>query len=243
MDSLHSELEARIDPEYKARVRDHYNMDVSRFMGVRTPDIRAIAAAQYRTVRKAPIEELLDRCDALLQKEIHEYKIIAFDWSYRSRKRLGPEHFALLEYWLEQYVDDWIDCDDFCTHTLGAFLVAYPDFLDQVKVWTTSQNRWVRRASAVSLIYGLRRGTHLDEAFDIARALFDDQDDLVQKGCGWVLKEASKKHADAVFDYVMTWREAMPRTVLRYAVERLRDEQRQEALARHGVRGIPGGRA
>ena len=232
IDTLRSDLETGIDPEYKARVRDHCNMDVSSFLGVRTPAIRKIASAHFRDVKDKTIGELLALCEQLLETGIYECKIIAFDWSYRYRRQLGSEHFVVLQHWLQKYVDDWTDCDDFCTHTLGAFLLQHPNFLSQVEAWTSSQNRWVRRASAVSLIYGLRRGKHLKAAFVVAQALCGDEDSLVQKGCGWMLKEASKKRPQEVFDYVMQWREAMPRTMLRYAVERLEAGQRQAALKR-----------
>lgn len=232
VETLRSALAAQADPAYKARIRHLYNMDVSRYLGVRLPVVRKLAATHYGALKATPIDALLERCEELLKADLFELKTIAFDWSFRARRRLSPEHFLVLEDWLLRYVDDWMDCDDFCTHTLGAFLVRYPDFLSQTEAWATSENRWVRRASAVSLIYGLRRGKLLGQAFRIAQTLLNDEDDLVQKGCGWMLKEASRKHTDAVFDFVMLHRAAMPRTMLRYAVEKFDDVRRQQAMQR-----------
>ncbi len=230
INALRSDLESGIDPEYKTRVREHFNMDVSHFLGVRTPLVRKISGTHFRQIKSKPIDEVLGLCEQLLQTGLYEYKIIAFDWSYRCRKHVEPKHFIVFEQWLKQYVNDWSDCDDFCTHTLGFFLLQHPAFLPQVKTWTSSESRWMKRAAAVSLIYGLRRGDHLQEAFEVAKRLFRDEDDLVRKGCGWMLKEASKSYPEQVLDYVLTWREAMPRVTLRYAVERFAKEERQKVL-------------
>jgi len=229
--ALRADLEGHIDIAYRSRIRDHFNMDVSTFLGVRIPVVRKIAAAHFHDVRDRSIEDILDLCEDLLTAGTYEYKVIAFDWSYRCRRRLAPEHFGVLHRWLAHYVNDWTDCDDFCTHTLGAFLVDHPSFLEKVKPWTASPNRWMRRASAVCLIYGLRRGKHLEPAFEVARALFQDEDDLVHKGCGWMLKDASKRYPDEVFDFVMAWRTSMPRTTLRTAVKLLDEDRKRTALS------------
>jgi 3-methyladenine DNA glycosylase AlkD len=95
-----------------------------------------------------------------------------------------------------------------------------------------SENRWTRRAAAVVQIYGLRRERGPDEAFVIADRLLMDDDPLVQKGYGWMLKEASKRAPRRVFDYVMAHKDVMPRTALRYAIEKLDAALRRQAMAK-----------
>jgi 3-methyladenine DNA glycosylase AlkD len=80
------------------------------------------------------------------------------------------------------------------------------------------------------LIYSVRRKQHLEEVFEIADRLLLDEDVMVQKGYGWMLKEASNKYPREVFDYVMKHRREMPRTALRYAIEKLPVEMREEAM-------------
>jgi len=70
----------------------------------------------------------------------------------------------------------------------------------------------------------------LNEIFEISDILLMDRDDMVQKGYGWMLKEASKKHQVEVFDYVMRWKAKMPRTALRYAIEKMPVEMRRKAM-------------
>lgn len=101
-----------------------------------------------------------------------------------------------------------------------------------MKKWPSSKNRWMRRASAVTLIYSARKGTHLDNIFNTANILLLDKDDLVQKGYGWMLKEASKSSLEEVFQYVINNKNKMPRTALRYAIEKMSDKYKKAAMQR-----------
>ena len=89
-----------------------------------------------------------------------------------------------------------------------------------------------RRASAVSLIYALRRGEYLSPAFEIADNLLNDSDIYVLKGYGWMLKEATKHFSDKVFQYVLDRKNIMPRVSLRYAIEKMPEERRKKAMAK-----------
>jgi 3-methyladenine DNA glycosylase AlkD len=108
----------------------------------------------------------------------------------------------------------------------------YPDLVNGLKKWAGSENRWVKRAAAVSLIVPAKRGRFLNDVFEIADILLRDKDDMVQKGYGWMLKVASQAHQEEVFMYVMQNKAAMPRTALRYAIEKMTPEMRRMAMAR-----------
>jgi 3-methyladenine DNA glycosylase AlkD len=115
---------------------------------------------------------------------------------------------------------------------MGAFLMMYPEKTAEIKRWAQSENRWQRRASAVSLIVPARKGYFINEVFETASLLLHDKDDLVQKGYGWMLKVASKHHPEEVFDFVYRRKDIMPRTALRYAIEKLPAEQKKTAMAK-----------
>jgi len=106
----------------------------------------------------------------------------------------------------------------------------FPEYTDELKCWTRSENRWMRRAAAVSLIVPAKHGKFLPEALGIAELLLTDSDDLVQKGYGWLLKEASRKHTEEVFAFVMKNKKEMPRTALRYAIELMPKDLKAEAM-------------
>ncbi|MBE0410152.1 MAG: DNA alkylation repair protein, partial [Anaerolineales bacterium] len=112
------------------------------------------------------------------------------------------------------------------------YLEMYPHKVAELKEWARSENRWMRRGSAVSLIIPARKGNFLDDILEIAGILLLDQDDLVQKGYGWMLKAASQAHQEQVFNFVMEHKGVMPRTALRYAIEKMPIELKKEAMMR-----------
>jgi 3-methyladenine DNA glycosylase AlkD len=77
-----------------------------------------------------------------------------------------------------------------------------------------------------------KAGAFLPEVFALADLVLTDQDDMVQKGYGWLLKEGSRKHTDEVFTFVMQPRKMMPRTALRYAIELVPKDLKTEAMTR-----------
>lgn len=94
----------------------------------------------------------------------------------------------------------------------------------------SSENRWMRRASAVTLIIPARKGKFLSDILQIADILLLDKDDLVQKGYGWMLKAASEANQQEIFNYVIKNKSVMPRTALRYAIEKMPAELKAEAM-------------
>lgn len=108
----------------------------------------------------------------------------------------------------------------------------YPEYIAELKKWATSSNRWVKRASAVTLIIPARKGLFLNDIFEIANILLLDKDDLIQKGYGWMLKAASQAYQQDVFNYIVSKKSVMPRTALRYAIEKMPADLRAEAMGK-----------
>jgi len=199
---------------------------------LRTPEVRAISRQLYQEVKQCEKEEIFAYCEQLLATKDSGARLIAFDWAFRCREQYLMADFKRFERWLVQYVDGWGSCDDFCTHAFGALIYSYPDWLPEVKIWTQADKRWMRRAAAVVLIYAVRRQALCAAAFEVADLLLLDEDYLVQKGYGWLLKEVSKLMPEPVFEYVMSNKGAMPRTSLRYAIEKLDPDLRRLAMAK-----------
>ena len=203
-----------------------------KFYGVKSNLVHKIANKYFREIKGKEKEEIFALCEELLCSDYGEEAFIAFEWAYSLRRQYEPSDFFIFQAWLERYVNNWAKCDNLCNHTLGSFIEMYPQFMEDLFGWARSSNRWLRRASAVTLILPARRGDFLLEVFSIADLLLEDKDDLVQKGYGWLLKEASRVHQDQVFDYVMKNKAVMPRTALRYAIEKMPLEMRRKAMER-----------
>jgi len=198
--------------------------------GVKTAVIEKIAKDFFKQVKDKPKAEIFDLCEQLWQTRSLEESGIACMWSFNLHKQFEPVDFGTFEKWVDQYVTNWATCDTFCNHTVGKFVEMYPEYLPELKKWAKSSNRWMRRASAVSLIIPARHGKFLPDIFKIADILLPDQEDMVQKGYGWMLKAASQAHQQEVFDYVMRNKAIMPRTALRYAIEKMPQELRKQAM-------------
>lgn len=200
--------------------------------GVKAAVVREIAKKRFREIKGRQKDEIFSLCEELLKSDYSEEAFIAFEWAYSLRKQYEPADFFVFERWLVDRVNNWAKCDTLCNHTLGSFIEMYPEYLENLKGWTGSENRWLRRAAAVTLILPARKGEFLDDVFEISDLLLEDKDDLVQKGYGWMLKEASKKHQQEVFEYVMKKKGGMPRTALRYAIEKMPEDLRRRAMER-----------
>ena len=200
--------------------------------GIKSADVSRISKEHYKNITDKSKSHIFSLCNELWKSVYMEESFVACNWAYNVRKQFEPDDFDIFEKWVSAYVGNWASCDTLCNHTVGTFVEMYPEYLSGLKKWAQSKNRWVKRASAVSLILPARRGKFLEDIFIIADILHSDKDDMVQKGYGWMLKAASEAHQKDVFNYVMRKKHTMPRTSLRYAIEKLPPELKAQAMAK-----------
>ena len=199
---------------------------------VRASIVHSIAKNHFRTIKALDKIEILEACDALLSFESSDTNVVAVDWAVFVRRQYDTNDLPRFERWLKEYVRGWGMCDALCCGPLGMLISDFPELAPRARKWTTSRNLWFRRAAAVSLIPSVRNKKSFELAIEIANALLLDAEDYVQKGYGWLLKEASKKYQEEVFEFVLERKDRMPRTALRYAIEKMPQAMRQEAMQR-----------
>jgi len=231
IEKIRRELIVNSDEQLQKSSQRFFKEDI-RCYGMKSAAVIKIGKEYFKTIRDKPKTEIFDLCDELWKSGVIEESFIACNWSYYVCKIYKPGDLKVFENWIDKYVDNWASCDTLCNQTVGTFLEMYPEYITELKKWTKSTNRWMRRASAVSLIVPARRGKFLKDIFEIADLLLLDKDDKVQKGYGWMLKVASQSHQQDVFDYVMLKKAIMPRTALRYAIEKMPVELKIEAMAK-----------
>ena len=198
--------------------------------GVKWGSVDKIAKEFFKTIKHQSKQEIFSICDALWHSAYLEEHIVACRFSYALRKQFEPQDLKRFHAWLKNGVDNWASCDTLCNHTIAGLIEMFPEKIHELKQWTASTNRWERRGAAVTLIIPARRGLFLNDIFEIATILLQDQDDLVQKGYGWMLKAASEAHQHEVFNFVMRHKTTMPRTALRYAIEKMSKDLRTQAM-------------
>ncbi|MBN2735102.1 MAG: DNA alkylation repair protein [Methanomicrobiaceae archaeon] len=226
---IRQELEKNADPDTKKSSQRFFKEEIKCY-GMKTADVTKMAKKYWKEAKKRPKPEIFDLCEELYKSGYLEESFIVSNWTYALKDRYEKEDIFVFRDWIDKYITNWASCDGFCNHTMGDFIVKYPEFIDELKKWTKSQNRWMRRASAVSLIVPAKKGDFLKDAIEIADLLLTDEEDMVQKGYGWLLKEESRKHTEEVFSYVMNNKKIMPRTSLRYAIELMPKELKDEAM-------------
>jgi 3-methyladenine DNA glycosylase AlkD len=229
VNQVRKELQKNVDPNTEMYSRSFFKEEI-KSLGIKVPVVNEIGKKLFKQIEHLSKETIFGYCEELLKSGYIEEAFVAYRWSDYLKKRYEPEDFAVFERWLSTYVSNWAECDTLCNHTIGTFVEKYPEHVEKLKEWTQSQNRWLKRGAAVTLVLPARKGLFLDDVLEIADKLLHEKDDLVQKGYGWMLKEASKKHQTTVFDYVIKNKETMPRTALRYAIEKMPQDLRKEAM-------------
>lgn len=198
--------------------------------GVPAGVVGKIGKEVFREIKNQPKQEMYALCDELWRSLYFEEAYLACVLTKSLHKQYEQKDLAIFENWLGSYVNNWAGCDTLCTTTIGPFLMKFPEQTERLKEWATSPNRWLRRGAAVSLIVPAEKGHFQDEVFAIADLLMTDEDDLVQKGYGWMLKDACKFFENEVFDYVVKHKAVMPRTALRYAIEKMPEARKAEVM-------------
>jgi len=224
-------LRLKSDAQTRSSGERFFKEDVKLY-GIAMPAVDRMAKAYYEEIRQRSKQDIFTLCEELWRSGYLEEAFIACNWSHAIRKEYQPDDFKVFERWVSEYVSNWATCDTLCNHSVGDLLDMYPALADNLKRWAKSDNRWMRRAAAVSLIVPARHGGFLNQVFAIADILLRDTDDLVQKGYGWMLKAASQAHQSEVFDYVMRNKAGMPRTALRYAIEKMPPDLKAQAMAK-----------
>ena len=220
-----AELERLSDPEHATKLQRFFKTGKGEygegdiFIGVRVPDQRR-TAKKYRNISLNDILELL-------RSEIHEHRLTAlFILTEQFNKGDEEARHQIVDLYLDNtaYVNNWDLVDSSAHKILGAWLVDKPRAV--LYDLARSESLWERRISIISTFAFIHRGDFRD-AIALAGALVDDGHDLIHKASGWVLREVGKKDQSVLVEFLLEHYQTMPRTMLRYAIERLPEERRR----------------
>ncbi len=228
-----SGLQAMADPK-RAEGELRYFRGTINNIGVSLPQIQKLEKQLCPDLAKTwNVDQAIELCDTLLRMRVFEVTLFGLTFLERFAESVRPADIDQFERWLsDDLCDNWAAVDSLCPHVVGPLLRRHPEMAGRVSRWARSENRWLRRASAVSFILVLRKGELLDEAYEVGEALLADKsDDLVQKGNGWMLREAGTTDPDRLERFLLGHGSRIPRTTLRYAIEKFPPEKRAELLA------------
>jgi 3-methyladenine DNA glycosylase AlkD len=196
-----------------------------------TAELRKVAVRFRRTIiREQDLGFLVEVADQLFQGRVLEEKVFAVFLLEKAVDDLGDSEFRLFESWLDR-ITSWADHDGLVHYLIAPLIASKTSRARNVFVWARSRNRWHRRAACVALIQGTRQNMFLPHIIRLSNMLLDDEDDMVQKGLGWLLRETVKHNRRIVMPYLREIRRRAPRLVLRTACETLPVAERRRILA------------
>lgn len=228
-----SVLKSKADPEKAVQAQRYFKETVTCF-GLTSSEVREIAASLYLECRPDwGLAQAVELCEILLPNRYLEAKSVAILIFLRFEKEFGLPVFSLIRKWLTRdYLDNWASVDVLCPDALGGLLEDHAGLRTKIRSWPAASNRWVRRASAVSFIKLARRGKRLDDVYAVSRRLFASDDDLIEKANGWLLREAGKTDMPRLEAFLVKHGPKIPRTTVRYAIERFPEDKRKRILAK-----------
>ncbi len=228
-----SRLRAMADPSRAAQAQRYFKETV-RTYGASSGEVRALAAEIYADVRGSwTVADAVALCDLLFPARELETKGVAAVILAKFKKDFPRSLCGRVKGWLmANHLDNWASVDVFCPEVMGALIVKYPELAAQVASWAAHSNRWVKRASAVSFLKLAKYPENLDVIYRVARSLFGVDDDLIQKANGWLLREAGKTDPGRLETFLLEAGPDVPRTTLRYAIERFSQAKRKALLVR-----------
>ena len=223
LQSLSNAEKREIFPKFFKAGKGQYG-EGDRFLGVTVPNIRTIAKRH----KEISLEEIRE----LLESEWHEVRlcslIIMVETSKKKDETLRQKLFDL---YLSQtnHINNWDLVDLSCHHIVGEYL------LDKSRdiLYQLAQNRllWDNRIAIVSTYAFIRKG-QLEDTYALSELMMHHPHDLMHKAIGWMLRETGKRDSDRLYDYIMSHRADMPRTMLRYAIEKFSPIERSILMKR-----------
>ena len=192
------------------------------FIGVRMPQIRGVAKKYFKVIKFNEINQLISH-------PVHEIRHCALIILVNKYQSGNKEE--VFNYYLNNLgsVNNWDLVDTTSPHIIGNFIFNHQEKISLLYEWANSNDLWERRIAIVSTFAFIRHG-EFTPTLKISKLLLNDQQDLIHKAVGWMLREVYKKDEAVVKLFLRENYAQLPRTTLRYAIERMQEDERQRYL-------------
>ena len=229
MNTLLKEITARADESQVTGLSRFFKTgpgqygEGDKFLGIKVPVTREVVKACWRQTSREDLEECVT-------SEYHEVRLAALLTLVELFKHNKKQRQEYVDFYLSHtaYINNWDLVDLSCYPLLGVWLLDK----DRSLLYDLARNGktlWEQRIGIVSTMTFIRNG-QLDDTFAIADILLHHPHDLIHKAVGWLLREAGKRDKQALINYLEPRYKEMPRTMLRYAIEKFPEEERQQYL-------------
>jgi 3-methyladenine DNA glycosylase AlkD len=196
------------------------------FIGVVVPNLRLVA----KKYQDLPLSEI----QKLLESSIHEHRLTALlILTYKFPKADDKSQKTIVDFYLKntKHINNWDLIDLSSVEILGTYLLKHPEYKKVLYEFSVSKNLWERRISIIST-FELIRSKQFTDCLKIAAMLINDNEDLIQKAVGWMLREIGKRDLSTEETFLDQHYKTMPRTMLRYAIEKFTPSKRQHYMGK-----------
>lgn len=232
---VRSVLAAKGDAHTVARSLTFFKPDDDVLLyGIKSKSLRNIEKEAFQKVRGAwELADAVAFCDLMSRDPHFEAKMVGVLLLGRFRSDFKKELLAIVKRWImDQRFKNWAAVDGIAPTLITPLVESYPDLAARVRRWTSSRDLWLRRAAVVTFVPLARHGVQLDQAYGMVEDLLDETHYLMHKACGWLLREAGKADAARLERFLLAHGPRIPRTTVRYAIERFPERKRKSLLAK-----------
>lgn len=230
-DLIRKELNGYMNPEKAAFLPNFFQTypggygEGDRFIGVVVPDQRKVARKYYRAISLTELEQLI-------QSEVHEHRLTAVFILVLKYEKASPgsEKKALVDFYLSNlsFINNWDLVDSSAYKILGDYL--YEKDRSLLYRLASSGDLWRQRIAIIATLHFIKHNDY-DDTLKIADRFLDHGHDLIHKAVGWMLREVGNRDFAVEYKFLQTRYQKMPRTMLRYAIEKFEPGLRKKFLA------------
>ncbi len=230
IEDIKKELQKYINPEKAVHYPKFFQAyeggygEGDKFIGVTVPNQRKVAKKYYKTISIKDVEKLL-------QQDIHEYRqtaLFILTYKYEKSEETGRKK-EIVDIYISNtdYINNWDLVDSSAYKILGDYLFDKDKKL--LYKMANSSNMWEQRIAIIATLNFIKKG-NFEDTLNISKSLIDHDHDLIHKAVGWMLREVGKKNYDVEYNFLIKYYKNMPRTMLRYSIEKFDEEVRQKFL-------------
>jgi len=230
IEDIKKELQKYINPEKAVHYPKFFQAyeggygEGDKFIGVTVPNQRKVAKKYYKTISIKDVEKLL-------QQDIHEYRqtaLFILTYKYEKSEETGRKK-EIVDIYISNtdYINNWDLVDSSAYKILGDYLFDKDKKL--LYKMANSSNMWEQRIAIIATLNFIKKG-NFEDTLNISKILIDHDHDLIHKAVGWMLREVGKKNYDVEYNFLIKYYKNMPRTMLRYSIEKFDEEVRQKFL-------------
>ena len=192
------------------------------FIGVTVPDIRKISKKFSSIIS-------LSETKKLIQNPIHEVRLCALIILVNQYKNDNPDE--IFDFYIQNisYINNWDLVDTSAPYITGDYFYRNTKKRNMMFEFSKSESLWIRRISIISTFYFIRNN-EFSETLEIAKTLINDEQDLIHKAVGWMLREVYKRDEGLVKTFLRSNYDQLPRVMLRYAIEKMDKVERIQYL-------------